>query len=125
MNWFGWSVIGSAIPAAPFILVGTLIATRRKKPHIFPFELVAWLLPGILYWMLLEPLGLEQAFLGKSMGNVFAEPLLIGLLTGVLFLLRLAAGAKRPEKNLAAAWSCIVYSVLASVVVFTLVPGIE
>jgi asparagine N-glycosylation enzyme membrane subunit Stt3 len=111
------------VPAAT--LIGSMLMATRflRKPPILAFEYFTWLLPGITYWFMFAPLGLEQALRGKSLSNL-VEPVVVAILAAVLFLVRLIHGARRPTRNRAAACWCVALSNLAAVVVFVATPGL-
>ena len=112
------------IPASIFI--GTMLVAARllRRPRVLVFEHFTWVLPGITSWLLLAPLGLEQAFRGKSLSNLAREPRIIAALASVLFLVRLIVGVRLPAHNRSVARWFVGLSNLLAAVVFVAMPGI-
>jgi hypothetical protein len=109
------------MPAA--VLFGTTIVAVRllKRPRLLPIEYVSWLLPGLTYWLLSEPLHLEQAFRGKTLGNL-GEPALVAIIAWLVFVARLVFAKRFPESATAPAFWCIGLSNLAAFGVLALTP---
>jgi len=111
------------IPAGLIIAACVSVSLLLQRPRIFPAEYVAWLFPGITYWLLFEPLHLEQAFAGKTLANLI-EPIVIGVLCGILFGLRVLVGATNPRLNKVAALWFLGLSNVVALAVFVLMPNL-
>lgn len=109
------------VPAGALVGITILVVLVRRKPLLLPFEYVSWVLPGLTYWFLFGPLDLEQAFRGKTCGNI-GEPGVVGVITGFLFVARVVIGALNPRWNKIAALCCLVGSNLAALGVLVLMP---
>ena len=111
------------VPTAVLIGATILVARLLRKPVFLSFEYFSWLLPGLLYWLLLVPLHLEQAFRGKTLGNL-GEPVFLGVICGVLFVLRSMLGAMAVSRTAPAAWWNLGLSNFAACALFILMPSL-
>jgi hypothetical protein len=112
-----------AVPAV--VLFGATLAVLRSRetPRLLGAEYWVWLLPGLVYWALSQPLGLEQAFGGKSLSNLI-EPMVLAGTAWMLFLVRLVVAASRPSLNRVAAYLFIGLCNLAALGVLALMPSL-
>ena len=111
------------VPAGLMVGVGIGTAVVLKRPHLFPYDYFAWVLPGLTYWVLVGPLDLEQAFRGKTLANL-VEPILIGVISGLLFGLRVLMGVRSDRINKTASLWFVALSNVAAVAVFILMPSL-
>ena len=111
------------VPAGILVGITFAVVWKLRRPEIHRFEYVSWVLPGLTYWLLFSPLGLEQAFRGKSMSNL-VEPVMVGGIAAAMFVARAVIGARHPRWNRAAAVVCVLGSNLAAAGVFVLMPSL-
>ncbi len=109
--------------AFPIVLVTVAVLWYLKKRPFLWFEYVTWVTPGVTYWFLWDIMGWEFAFSGKTMGNLI-EPLFLGAIVGVLFVVRVLFGLKRPAQRGTAAAVFLVLSNAAAAAVQIVTPGI-
>ena len=113
-----WILPFYVVPAGVIVGAAGIVSSVLRRPDIFGVEYVSWLAPGVV-WVFLVTLGFTAH--EKWLGNLY-EPVVIGVICGSFFCVRVAVGIKRPELNKRAAIWCIGLSNATTIVLTFFTP---